>query len=293
MKIVVTGANGLLGRQVARACVACGDEVMKTDVSPDQTVVDITDIDSISGMLTSIKPHWLINCAAYTDVDGCEEHEESAFSLNAQGPQLLAQACEHHGTKLLHISSDYVFDGEKSEPYTEEDAPNPINVYGRSKLAGEEGVVQSMQDYIIIRPQWLFGPHGKNFVSTILEIAGQRDSINVVNDQWGSPTYSKDLAKALRRLIDHDARGIYHVCNRGRATWYDLAKKAIEFMELDTKVVPVGTSEFPRPAPRPKNSTLSTRKFTDVTGKLMPVWQISLQLYIREYLFACRQLGRS
>ena len=292
MKIIVAGSKGLLGREVVRVCGACDDEVIETDVTPDKMVLDITDLDSITGILKSETPHWLINCAAYTDVDGCEEHEDIAFSLNAQGPRLLAQACERYGTKLLHISTDYVFNGEKSAPYTEEDVPNPISVYGRTKLAGEEGILKSMQDFIIVRPQWLFGPHGKNFVSTILGIARERDSINVVNDQWGSPTYSKDLAKALRRLIDHDARGIYHVCNRGRATWYELAKKAVEIMELDTKVVPVATSEFPRPAPRPKNSLLSTKKFTDVTGKLMPVWQISLQHYIKEYLFEHRQSGR-
>ena len=292
MKIIVAGSKGLLGREVVRVCAACDDEVIETDVTPDKMVLDITDLDSITGILKSETPHWLINCAAYTDVDGCEEHEDIAFSLNAQGPQLLAQACERYGTKLLHISTDYVFDGEKSEPYTEEDAPHPISVYGRAKLAGEEGILKSMQDFIIVRPQWLFGPHGKNFVSTILGIARERDSINVVNDQWGSPTYSKDLAKALRRLIDRDARGVYHVCNRGRATWFDLAKKAVEIMELDTKVVPVATSEFPRPAPRPKNSLLSTKKFTDVTGKLMPIWQISLQHYIKEYLFEHRGSGR-
>jgi len=291
MKIVVSGAKGLLGSEVVRACAACGDEIVETDVTPDLRMLDITDIDATLALLKSENPRWLINCAAYTDVDGCEEHEESAFSLNAQGPKLLAQACRQCGTKLLHISTDYVFDGEQAEPYTEEDAPHPISVYGRSKLAGEEGIQCSMQDFIIVRPQWLFGPRGKNFVSTILGIARDRDSINVVNDQWGSPTYSKDLAKAIRLLIDHDARGIYHVSNRGRATWYDLAKKAIEFMELGTKVVPVGTDEFPRPAPRPKNSILSTRKFTDVTGKLMPVWQISLQDYIKEYLFEYRRSG--
>jgi len=293
MKIVVAGAKGLLGYEVVRVCATAGDEVIETDVTPDLRILDITNLDSITGILRSERPDWMINCAAYTDVDGCENHEDIAFSLNAKGPELLAQACEHYGTKLLHISTDYVFDGEKSEPYSEEDTPNPISVYGKSKLSGEKGIAQSMKDFIIVRPQWLFGPHGKNFVSTILGIATQRDSINVVNDQWGSPTYSKDLAKALRRLIDCDAMGIYHVCNRGRATWYDLAKKAIELAELGTTVVPVDTSEFPRPAPRPKNSILTTRKFTDTTGKLMPVWQISLQHYIKEYLFEYRQSGRA
>lgn len=292
MKIVVAGAKGLLGREVVRVCATYDDEVIETDVTSDLRVVDITDIDSITGLLKSEDPHWLINCAAYTDVDGSEEHEDIAFSLNAQGPQLLAQACERYGTKLLHISTDYVFDGRKTGPYTEEDATNPINIYGKSKLAGEEAVQRSTGDCIIVRPQWLFGPHGKNFVSTILGIARGRETISVVNDQYGSPTYSKDLAKAIRLLIEHDARGIYHVCNRGRASWYDLAKRAIELTELGTEVVPVGTDEFPRPAARPKNSILSTKKFTEITGKLMPIWQISLQDYIKEYLFEYRRSGQ-
>lgn len=288
MKIVVAGANGLLGHEVVRVCISFGDEVIQTDVRGDLHVLDITDLDAIQDFLQTEKPRWLINCAAYTDVDGCEDNELVAFNLNAKAPGYLAQACEHCGTRLLHISSDYVFDGEKPGPYTEEDTTRPLSVYGKSKIAGEEEIRKSMKNFIIVRPQWLFGPHGKNFVSTILGIARERDSINVVNDQWGSPTYSKDLAKALRLLIECDARGIYHVCNRGRASWYDLAKKAVELMELSTRVVPVSTEEFPRPAKRPKNSILSTRKFTEATGKLMPIWQISLQNYIKEHLLEYR-----
>ena len=284
MKIVVAGAKGLLGHEVVRVCVGHGDEVIETDVAPDFRMLDITDMGAILNFLEVEKPHWLVNCAAYTDVDGCEEHEDLAFLLNAKAPGYLARACSKSGTRLLQISTDYVFDGETTEPYTEEDLPHPLSVYGKSKLAGEEAIQESMKDFILVRPQWLFGPHGKNFVSTILGIARERDSINVVNDQKGSPTYSKDLARAIRELIERDARGIFHVCNRGRASWYDLAKKAIELTELETKVVPVSTSEFPRPAARPKNSILSTKKFTRITEKVMPLWQISLQNYIKEYL---------
>lgn len=289
MKIVVTGASGLLGHEVVRICTTYDDEVIQTDVMPEMRCLDITDMDSITGVLETERPHWLINCAAYANVDGCEEHEDTAFTLNTHGPEKLACACERYGTKLLHISSDYVFDGEKTGPYTEEDTANPISVYGRSKLAGEEAIQQSSCDFIIVRPQWLFGPHGKNFVSTILTIAREKGTVSVVNDQYGSPTYSKDLAKAIRLLIEHDARGIFHVCNRGKASWYELAKRAIEVAELDADVIPVSTREFPRPAARPKNSILSTKKFTETTGKLMPPWQISLQNYIKEYLFEYRR----
>ncbi|MBN2298772.1 MAG: dTDP-4-dehydrorhamnose reductase [Deltaproteobacteria bacterium] len=293
MKVVVAGANGLLGHEVARVCAGCGDEVIETDLVQDFRRLDITDKDAVQNFLEREKPSWLVNCAAYTDVDGCEEREDLAFLLNAKAPGYLAQACSKSGTRLLHISTDYVFDGEKADPYTEEDPTNPLSVYGKSKLAGEEAIRSGTEEYIIVRPQWLFGPHGKNFVSTILGIARERASINVVNDQKGSPTYSKDLARAIRALIDSDAQGIFHVCNRGRASWYDLAKKAIELTELETEVVPVSTSEFVRPAPRPKNSILSTKKFTRITEKLMPMWQISLQLYIKEYLFELRNTGQA
>lgn len=293
MKLVVTGAKGLLGHQVVRVCAARGDDVIETDVSPGACELDITDMDAVVSFLRTERPDWLVNCAGYTDVDGCEEHEERAFSLNAQAPGNLARACKLCGTRLVHISTDYVFDGEKTEPYSEDDIPRPLSVYGRTKLAGEEAVQGTMDDYIIVRTQWLFGPYGKNFVSTILKIASERDTIRVVNDQRGSPTYSKDLAKAVRMLMEHDARGIFHVCNRGRATWYDLAKKAVELMEMGTQVLPVGTQEFPRPAPRPKNSILTTRKFTEITGKVLPPWQISLQNYIKEYLLEYRKSGQA
>ncbi len=293
MKIVVAGANGLLGHEVARVCEGYGDEVIETDLVQDFIRLDITDLDAAAGFLEKEKPSWLVNCAAYTDVDGCEEREDLAFALNAKAPGYLAQACSKSGTRLVHISTDYVFDGQKAEPYTEDDPPNPLSVYGKSKLAGEEAIRSGMAEYIIVRPQWLFGPHGKNFVSTILGIARQRKSINVVNDQHGSPTYSKDLARAIRALVEKNARGIFHVCNRGRASWYDLAKKAIELAGLETEVFPVSTSEFVRPATRPKNSILSTKRFTETTQKLMPPWQISLQLYIREYLFEYRNTGQT
>ncbi|HHO74822.1 MAG TPA: dTDP-4-dehydrorhamnose reductase [Deltaproteobacteria bacterium] len=293
MKIVVAGADGLLGHEVVRVCAGYGDEVIETDVAKDFRCLDITDMDATLAFLEAEKPHWLVNCAAYTDVDGCEDREDLAYELNAKGPGYLAQACSKSGTMLLHISSDYVFDGEKPEPYTEEDPTNPLSVYGKSKLAGEEAIRQCIKDFIIVRPQWLFGPNGKNFVSTVLGIARERASINVVNDQRGSPTYSKDLARAIRALIEQDARGIFHVCNRGSASWYDLAKKALELAELETRVVPVSTSEFVRPAVRPKNSILSTKRFTETTQKLMPLWQISLQLYIKEYLFEYRKSGQA
>ncbi len=289
MKILITGSRGLLGYEVGIVCEGQGDTVFRTDIVPPSLQLDITDASAIRGMLSTMKPDWVINCAAYTDVDGCETNEELAYQLNAKAPGNLARACEEVGAKFLHISTDYVFDGSKEVPYTENDETNPTSVYGKSKRAGEIAVLESIEHYSIVRTQWLFGPQGKNFVSTILKIAKDRDKITVVNDQWGSPTYSKDLAKALRLLIDSNAQGVYHVCNRGKATWYDLARKAVELVGLQTEVIPVPTSEYPRPAKRPLNSVLSTRRFTETTGKLMPAWQISLDKYIKEYLMEYRR----
>ncbi len=288
MKIVVSGARGLLGHEVVQAFSSAGHAVVATDVTGDLERLDITDRSEITQVIETQSPDWIINCAAFTQVDACETQAESAFLLNAEAPGRLAEVCGDHGVRLLHISSDYVFDGEQETPYGEDDAPHPINVYGKSKHAGEQAVMARMDEFIIVRPQWLFGPHGPNFVATILGLAKERSQIQVVNDQWGSPTYSKDLAKGLRALVENDARGIYHVCNRGVASWFDLAQKAVDLVELETEVVPVDSQQFPRPARRPRNSTLSTKKFTSATGKLMPPWQLSLQDYIRHYLQQAR-----
>ena len=293
MRILVTGARGMLGREVVRVFENAGHDVIAADVMPEGTYLDITEPAAIRKALITERPGWLINCAAYTNVDACEDHEDQAFSLNAQGPEYLAQACSRFGVSLLHVSTDYVFDGTKNEPYSEHDLPHPINSYGRSKLAGEYAVRTGTRDYIIVRPQWLFGIHGHNFVATIIEIARNHEKIRVVNDQWGSPTYAKDLARAIMMLVELNARGTYHLCNRGRATWYDLAKKAVEYAELNTEVIPVSSQEFPRPAKRPANSILSTKKFTDITGKLMPLWQISLEKYVQEYLMQSRKTSQA
>jgi dTDP-4-dehydrorhamnose reductase len=284
MRVLLTGARGMLGHEVVKTLEMGGHEVWGTDISSNDDRLDITRQDQIRYALASFRPAWVINCAAYTNVDMAEEHEEQALGLNAKGPDLLAHACRKRAVRLLHISTDYVFDGTKGKPYVEEDTTNPINVYGVSKLAGENAIRHQMEDYVIIRTQWLIGYNGRNFVSTILSAAQINESLRVVNDQWGSPTFAPDLAKAIMQLMEMDARGIYHVCNRGKATWFDLAKKAIELVGLGTQVIPVSTSEFPRPAKRPSYSILSTKKFTAKTGKLMPIWQASLENYVHDFL---------
>ncbi|MFA5654257.1 MAG: NAD(P)-dependent oxidoreductase, partial [Desulfomonilia bacterium] len=168
MKILITGSRGLLGQEVAEVCRNLGDEVLATDIASPSAPLDITSPAAVRGFLAANRPDWVVNCAAFTDVDGCEEKEDLAFELNARAPGLLARACEEHGAKLLHVSTDYVFDGEKLGPYEEDDAPNPLSVYGKSKRAGEISIQEGIEHYLIIRPQWLFGSHGRNFVSTIL-----------------------------------------------------------------------------------------------------------------------------
>ena len=291
MNILITGVQGLLGHEVAHVCAEQGDTVIGTDVRLPSIPLNITDPVAVRAVLSSMKPDWLVNCAAYTNVDGCETNQDAAFELNARAPGILARTCEEFKVKLLHISTDYVFNGTKEEPYTESDEADPISVYGKSKYAGEVAVRENIEHYTIVRTQWLFGPHGKNFVSTILRLAKERAKLSVVNDQWGSPTYSKDLARAIRLLIGANAFGMFHVCNRGHATWFDLAKKAVELVDLPTEVVPISTAEYPLPAHRPARGILSTKRFMDATGKLMPAWQVSLGQYIKEYLFEFRKTG--
>lgn len=280
MKILVTGARGMLGIDLCAELSDAGHDVIETDVTTEKHL-DITDIESIRCFLADEKPLWVVNCAAFTKVDACETDEKTATLLNGTAPGYLASECASLGIKLLHISTDYVFDGTKQGPYSEDDPVNPINAYGRGKLLGEQAIIKSMLDFCIIRTQWLFGENGPNFVDTILKLAKERGSVDVVNDQFGSPTYTKDLSKAIRLLIENDARGVYHVCNRGNASWFEFAKKAIELSQVPATVNPVTTDKFPRPAKRPANSILSTKKFTQTTGKIMPPWQIALQEYLR------------
>jgi dTDP-4-dehydrorhamnose reductase len=284
MKILVTGAGGMLGQDVVRVFLEHGHEVHATDITSTDHRLDITKEEDIQSVLQAAGPDWVVNCAACTDVDACEDHEADALLLNARAPAGLARACREHSVRLLHVSTDYVFDGTRNTPYLEHDVPRPVNAYGRTKLEGEIAISGQMDDFIIVRSQWLFGLGGKNFVSTIIRAARNTPVLRVVNDQHGSPTYTRDLATAMRQLVELDARGIYHVCNRGTATWFDLAKKALELLDLDAEVVPVTTEEFPRPAKRPLHSVLSMKKFTDMTGKLMPIWPISLKEYLKEFL---------
>ena len=244
IKILILGAGGMLGMDL---CKVFPDAVRLT-----HSGLDITDKERVIERIEEVKPDVIINAAAYTDVDGCEDEHELAFDVNGRAPGYIAQGCSLVGAKLVHFSTDYVFDGSKKE-YVESDLPNPINVYGESKLVGEMRIIENMEDYRIIRTSWLFGHHGRNFVETMLKLSGEMEEVRVVDDQFGKPTYTADLARKTMEIIDLEA-GIYHVTNEGVCSWYEFASAIID------NVVPCSSDEFPIKAKRPTYSVLANTK---------------------------------
>jgi dTDP-4-dehydrorhamnose reductase len=243
-KVLILGANGMLGHALQK--------VFPGAIPLEHANLDITDEKSVKDLINQGHPSVVINAAAYTDVDGCEDNRDSAFAVNGYGPGYLAAACAQAGAVLVHYSTDYIFDGTRPA-YQEDDPPNPINAYGESKLMGEVSVMKNMENYRIIRTSWLFGAHGKNFVDTILSLSRQRETVRVVNDQVGKPTYTVDLARATPGIISR-APGIFHITNDGQCSWYEFARAFIP------NAVPCTTAEFPRRAKRPAYSVLVNTK---------------------------------
>ncbi|MFZ5595565.1 MAG: dTDP-4-dehydrorhamnose reductase [Bacillota bacterium] len=279
MRVLVTGAAGMLGRQVAEEYSRRNEEVFPLA----RKDLDITNYASVSKIFTEIKPQLVINCAAYTNVDGAETEKEAALTINGLGPRLLAAACRRHDSTLVHISTDYVFNGQSPTPYLIYDRTDPINAYGAGKLIGEQGIRESGCNYLIIRTSWLFGPGGKNFVDTILHLAGNRETLRVVDDQQGSPTYTPDLAKGIFDLASAGIYGTYHYTNSGITTWYGFAGKIIQTAGLKTKVEPCTTADFPRPARRPANSALDPFPAPQVLGYTSPSWEQAVEHYIKHH----------
>ena len=223
----------------------------------------------------------VINAAAYTDVDGCETETEKCFKVNAEGVNNIGLICRDRGIRIVHFSTDYIFDGTKGSPYTEAEPPNPINTYGQSKLQGELYLRALSDNYLIVRTAWLFGRNGKNFIKAILDRAEREKKLAVVNDQIGSPTYTVDLAEAVKVLVEGDHNGIFHVTNRGRCSWYDFALKILDYAgKTDVEVRPISTGELARKALRPGYSVLSCAKFVTECRKTMRFWQIALHDYL-------------
>lgn len=282
MKALVTGANGQLGTDLVRilehSCNVYGfgrDEL------------DVTDLDRSRKVVQSVKPDVILHAAAYTAVDLAETEEEQAYRVNAFGTRNLAIVAEEVKAKICYISTDYVFDGNSSTPYKEYDNTNPLGVYGKSKRAGELFVQSLSARYFIVRTSWVYGAHGQNFVKTMLKLAGERDSLKVVNDQTGSPTYTVDLSRFLARLIETENYGIYHVSNTGSCSWYEFAKAIFEESGIAVRVEPCATEEFPRPAPRPKYSVMDHLAIRANGFEELRHWRDALREFLLELKGEC------
>ncbi len=271
--ILVVGANGMLGRDLT---ALLGDRGHGIDIAD----IDITSPASVLKVIGALKPEVVINCAAYTDVDGCESNIETAMAVNGEGVAYLAMACRDIGALLVQVSTDYVFDGGKGTPYVEDDAPCPLSIYGESKLVGEMNAA-FCPEHLIVRTQWLYGLHGKNFVETMLRLGAEKDELTVVDDQIGSPTWTVDLARAIIALIDSGCRGIYHAANSEYCSWNGFAAAIFEEAGLHVSVRPMTTTELNRPARRPLYSTLECSKLTADTGFRPQEWRKALQEYLK------------
>ncbi|WP_445453399.1 dTDP-4-dehydrorhamnose reductase [Flavobacterium sp. 25HG05S-40] len=280
MVILVTGANGQLGQSL-QWMASKYPEVHFVFCS--STDLDITNLDHCVSVFSKIQPNYCINTAAYTAVDKAESEPQKAHLINVVGAQNLAEVCKRHKTILLHLSTDFVFDGDKNAPYNEEDLPNPTGIYGHTKLEGERAIQSVLEAYYIIRTSWVYSQFGSNFMKTMLRLADERDSISVVNDQIGTPTNALDLAEALIKIILTDNRqsttnhfGIYHFSNEGSCSWYDFAKMIFEINNIRINLHPIPTTSFPTPAKRPKYSVLDKAKIKAVFGIEIKNWEQSL-----------------
>lgn len=273
MRVTLFGASGLLGEELVRELKAESLTALSSKGA------DVRDRGRVREVVCESRPEWVILSAAYTDVDGCESNRERAFAVNCEGAVNVAEAAREAGSRLLFMSTDYVFDGSKRSPYEITDLRNPTSVYGKSKARAEERLLEILPEACIARTSWLFGHGGKCFPATILKLAAARPEISVVNDQRGSPTFARDLASALVRLCRADARGIVHVTNSGECTWYEFAVEIVRASGLPAVVKPVSTAEFPRPAQRPAYSVLSPDSLHAYKIQ-MPDWKDALRRYL-------------
>jgi len=251
MRIMIIGSEGMLGHDLVDV-LSAEHEISTTTID----TLDITDIDKTIKTVKKNNPDVLVHAAAFTDVDGSESNPDLAYKVNAIGTRNVAVACKEADCAMVYICTDYVFDGTNTKPYREYDQTKPLGVYGKTKHVGEVYVRDILDKFYVVRTAWLYGYHGPNFVSTMLNLAENNPVINVVNDQFGSPTYTVDLANAIARIIKRPAYGIYHFTNNEQCSWYDFAKEIFKQAGIEVEVKPVTTEEFPRPAPRPKYSVL-------------------------------------
>lgn len=268
-RILITGANGMLGQDLCPMLEDEGYDVIEADIHN----LDITDLDIVKKVLNIELPNIVIHCAAYTNVDKAEEDFDTAKKINVTGTENLAKCCGELGITLVYISTDYVFNGEKNEPYEPSDKPDPLNNYGITKYLGEEAVKKYCSKYYIARTSWLYGIHGKNFVETMLSLA-DKPELKVVDDQIGCPTWTVELANGILNIIDKEPYGIYHICGSGSTSWFGFAKEVFKLAGLEVNLMPCMTEDFPRPAKRPKYSVMNN-------DKICRDWKSALKDYMQ------------
>ena len=278
MKVLVTGANGQLGYDVVK-------ELQKQNIEcygATRQDFDIVDFEATKKFITNYMPDAVIHCAAYTAVDKAEDEQGLCYLVNASATENIAEICKKINAKMLYISTDYVFDGTKNGFYEVDDKPNPINVYGKTKLLGEQAVQKILDKYFIVRISWVVGEHGNNFIKTMLRLGKERKKINVVDDQYGSPTYTADLALLLIEMIQTEKYGIYHATNEGVCTWAEFAEEIFTIVGMDVKVNHITTAEYPTRAKRPMNSRLSKKSLSINGFRVLTNWKSAVKKYIRK-----------
>lgn len=280
MKVLVTGVKGQLGYDVMAELAKRNIEAIGVDIDE----MDITDKISVEKVIGEAAPDVVVHCAAYTAVDAAEDNEALCRRVNADGTRNIAEVCKKLDCKMVYISTDYVFDGQGTRPWEPDDERHPLNVYGQTKYEGEVAVQENLSKYFIVRIAWVFGKNGKNFVKTMLKLAETHDKLTVVNDQFGSPTYTYDLARLLVDMIQTDKYGIYHATNEGICTWYEFACEIFRQAGVKIEVTPVPASEYPAKAKRPENSRLDKSKLTENGFERLPSWQDALGRYLKEIL---------
>jgi len=288
MKILITGSKGQLGNELQRIIQngyseigQVSENIKNSEVFPlDIDELDITKLEDVKKVLNEIKPDVVINCAAATNVDGCESNQDLAFKINAIGPRNLSIVCEEIGAKLVQVSTDYVFSGKGDTPLTEYDMTAPYSVYGKTKLKGEEYVREFSSKYYIVRTAWLYGYVGKNFVYTMMRLGAEKEELTVVNDQRGNPTHANDLAHHILKLIETEEYGIYHCTGKGECTWYDFATEIMKLSGRNCKVTPVTSEQYKTPAKRPEYSSLDNIMLRCTIGDEMRDWKEALASFI-------------
>lgn len=284
MKLLITGAGGQLGKEWIDFCK--DHSVSYNSFSSNE--LDITDEDKVAKVIADVAPDVLINCAAYTKVDEAEDNKQTALKINAESVKKLTNICNRNNVKLVHYSTDYVFAGNKSdkenspEGYKEEDSTGPVNAYGHSKLKGEEAIKDSGCKFLLLRVSWLCGQYGHNFVKTMLRLGAERNELNVVNDQFGSPTFADQVVEQTFELLQQNKIGTYHLSSGGMTTWFDFSKEIFKQKGINVKVNPVSSADFPTKAKRPFFSKLSTQKISNVDGILILDWKAGLQRLLKQ-----------